>query len=65
MKFRIAKKIMDGRSTLWAKWKAKRPMYYDKERDMWCQPSLHDIGQLHKAMHVYLHHYARGKKKFE
>lgn len=62
MKFRTAKKIMQGRSSLWRKWEAARPRYFDEELQLWCSPSYHDIPQVHKAASVYLHHCRRDKK---
>ena len=65
MKLRQAKKIMgwckgggdyytirrhkDHRESCWRKCERLRPMYYDRERGVWVQPSCHDIDIIRRA----------------
>lgn len=67
MKFRIAKKIMHGNSSVHKKYRKRRPPY--KEYLPACKelvtvyPSLHDIDIIRRAFRVFLHHYKRHKRK--
>lgn len=62
MKFRLAKKIIHGNSSIHKKYRKRRPPYTDKNgHRVW--PSLHDIDIIRRAMRVFLHHYKRHKRK--
>lgn len=62
MKFRQAKKIVHGNSSVHKKYRKRRPPYTDEDgHRVW--PSLHDIDIIHRAMRVFLHHYKKHKKK--
>ena len=65
MRLRQAKKIMgwskgdgdyisihrskDHRDSFWRWCKKLRPVYYDEKRDVWVQPSCHDIDIIRRA----------------
>ena len=65
MRLRQAKKIMgwckgdgdyytinrhkDHRESFWRKCYKLRPCYYDENRNVWVQPSFHDIDIIHRA----------------
>ena len=62
MKFRQAKKIVYGNSSVHKKYRKRRPPYINEEgKSVW--PSLHDIDIIRRAMHTFLHHYKRHKRK--
>lgn len=62
MKFRQAKKIIHGNSSIHDKYRKRRPPYINEEgKRVW--PSLHDIDIIRMAMRVFLHHYKRHKRK--
>jgi hypothetical protein len=62
MKFRQAKKIIHGNSSIHDKYRKRRPPYINEEgKRVW--PSLHDIDIIRRAMRVFLHHYKRHKRK--
>ena len=62
MKFRQAKKIVRGNSSVHKKYRKRRPPYTDEDgHSVW--PSLHDIDIIRRAMRVFLHHYKRHKRK--
>ena len=62
MKFRQAKKIIEGKSNLVKRFRKLRPPYTnERSRTVW--PSWHDIGIVRRAMRVYLRHVKRNKKK--
>ena len=78
MRLRQAKKIMglckgygdyytinrhkDHRDSFCRKCERLRPMYYDRERDVWVQPSFHDIDIIRRA-HTRLFRWVRKGKK--
>lgn len=62
MKFRQAKKIVHGNSSVHKKYRKRRPPYID-ENGRTVYPSLHDIDIIRRAMRVFLHHYTRHKRK--
>lgn len=78
MRLRQAKKIMgwckgdgdyytinrhkDHRNSFWRRCERLRPMYYDTEREMWAQPSFHDIDIIRRA-HTKLFQWIRKGKK--
>jgi hypothetical protein len=62
MKFRQAKKIVHGNSSIHKKWRKRRPPYTD-EKGYRVWPSLHDIDIIRRAMRVFLHHYKRHLKR--
>ena len=61
MRLRQAKKIMgwckgegnsrskDHLKSFWRRCERLRPMYYDRERGVWVQPSCHDIDIIRRA----------------
>lgn len=64
MKFRQAKKIMHGHSSIHQKIRKLRPPYIDETgKRVW--PSLHDIDIIARARKVYLHHLKRKKKAWQ
>ena len=78
MRLRQAKKIMgwckgdgdyytihrskDHRDNFWRRCMRLRPMYYDMEREVWVQPSCHDIDIIRRA-HTRLFQWIRNGKK--
>lgn len=73
MKFRIAKKIMTGHSSVFNKYRKRRPPVYEEWDDpdaddgfvhgsKWVYPSLHDVDIIARARSVYLHHIKKRKK---
>ena len=64
MKFRQAKKIMYGHSSIHKKYRKRRPPYLD-ETGKNVYPSLHDIDIIARARKVYLHHLKREKKAWQ
>ena len=78
MRLRQAKKIMewckgdgdyytinrhkDHRKSFWRRCMCLRPMYYDRERGAWVQPSCHDIDIIRRA-HTRLFRWIRKEKK--
>ena len=74
MKFRQAKKIVRGNSSVYKKYRKRRPPVHEEwdkpDADdgfvhcwSWVYPSLHDIYIIRRAMHTFLHHYKRHKRK--
>lgn len=74
MKFRQAKKIVHGNSSVHKKYRKRRPPVYNVVDDPdaedgfvhseeWVYPSLHDIDIIRRAVHTFLHHYKRHKRK--
>lgn len=67
MKFRQAKKIMHGNSSVHEKYRKRRPPYkkFLPERNEWVtvHPSLHDIDIIRRAFKTFIHHYKRHKRK--
>ena len=69
MKFRQAKKIVHGNSSVHKKYRKRRPPHEEVVTNgihsvsamVW--PSLHDIDIIRRAMRVFLHHYKKHKKK--
>lgn len=65
MKFRQAKKIVHGNSSVYDKYRKRRPPVTEFrdgiEETYW--PSLHDVDIISRAMRVFLHHYKRHKRK--
>lgn len=65
MKFRQAKKIIHGNSSVHKKYRKRRPPVTEFsdgiETTYW--PSLHDIDIIRRAMRTFLHHYKKHKKK--
>ena len=80
MRLRQAKKIMgwckgdggyyiinrhkDHRKSFWRKYERLRPMYFDRERGVWVQPSFHDIDIIRRA-HTRLFRWIRKGKKLK
>ena len=80
MRLRQAKKIMgwckgdgdyytirrhkDHRKSFWRRCERLRPMYFDRERGVWVQPSCHDIDIIRRA-HTRLFRWIRKGKKFK
>ena len=80
MRLRQAKKIMvwckgngdyytinrhkDHRDSFFRKCERLRPMYYDRERDVWVHPSFHDIDIIRRA-HTRLFRWIRKGKKLK
>ena len=76
MRLRQAKKIMgwcngegnyrskDHRDIFWRRCERLRPMYYDREREVWVQPSCHDIDIIRRA-HTRLFRWIRKGKKLK
>lgn len=78
MRLRQAKKIMgwskgdgdyytihrrkDHRKSFWRRCERLRPMYFDRERGVWVQPSCHDIDIIRRA-HTRLFRWIRKGKK--
>lgn len=61
MKFRQAKKIIEGSSNLVKRFKELRPSYIN-ERGYTVYPSWHDIDIVRRARRVYSRHVKRNKK---
>lgn len=61
MKFRQAKKIIEGNSNLVKRFRELRPPYINERGNMVC-PSWHDIDIVRRAMKVYRRHIRRHKK---
>lgn len=61
MKFRQAKKIIEGSSNLVKRFKELRPKFTN-ERGRTVYPSWHDIDIVRRAKRVYLRHVKRNKK---
>lgn len=61
MKFRQAKKIIEGSSNLVKRFEKLRPSYINERGHTVC-PSWHDIDIVRRAMKVYLRHVKRNKK---
>ena len=62
MKFRQAKKIIHGNSSVHKKYRKRRPPYSNEEgNSVW--PSLHDIDIIRRAMRAFTHHYKKHKRK--
>ena len=76
MRLRQAKKIMgwckgednshskDRLKSFWRRCERLRPMYYDRERGVWVQPSCHDIDIIRRA-HTRLFRWIREGKKLK
>lgn len=74
MRLRQAKKIMgwckgegswhskDRLKNFWRRCERLRPMYYDRERGVWVQPSFHDIDIIRRAHTRVFRWIRRGKK---
>lgn len=62
MKFRIAKKIMWGRSSYKKRCRELRPMYFDVKKNTYCLPSWHNIDKISRARTVYMKHIKKNKK---
>ena len=78
MKLRQAKKIMgwckgdgdyytinrhkDHRESFWRRCERLRPMYFDRERGSWVQPSCHDIDIIRRA-NTRMRRWFKNKKK--
>lgn len=63
MKFRTAKKIALGRSSLFKKYRKLRPPYINEAGNT-VYPSLHNFSIICKAMRVFLKHIKRNKKRW-
>jgi hypothetical protein len=63
MKFRQAKKIIEGRSNLVKRFRELRPPYINERGHTVC-PSWHDIDIIQRARTVFGKHYRRHKKYF-
>lgn len=61
MKFRQAKKIIEGSSNLVKRFEELRPSY-ERENGIIVYPSWHDIDIVRRARRVYLRHVKRNKK---
>lgn len=61
MKFRQAKKIIEGNSNLVKRFRKLRPPYIN-ERGKMVFPSYHNIDIIRRAMKVYKRHMKRHKK---
>ena len=62
MKFRQAKKIIRGNSSVHKKYRKRRPPYINEEgNSVW--PSLHDIDIFRRAMKAFIHHYKKQKER--
>ncbi len=62
MKFRQAKKIIEGHTPNWReKCRKLRPPYEREDGKVVC-PSWHDIDIIRRAMRVYLRHVRRNNK---
>lgn len=61
MKFRQAKKIIEGSSNLVKRFEKLRPSYINERGHTVC-PSWHDIDIVRRARRVYLRHVKRNKK---
>lgn len=61
MKFRQAKKIIEGNSNLVKRFRELRPPYTN-ERGRTVYPSWHDIDIIRRARRVYSRHVKRNKK---
>lgn len=75
MKFRQAKKIMYGNSSVHKKYRKRRPPYKEEVFDPDAEdgfvhsiatvyPSLHDIDIIARARRVFIHHIKRKKKRW-
>ncbi len=76
MRLRQAKKIMgwckgegnwhskDQLKSFWRRCERLRPMYYDRERGVWVQPSCHDIDIIRRA-HTRVFRWIRKCKKLK
>ena len=76
MRLRQAKKIMgwckgegnshskDRLNSFWKICKRLRPMYYDRERGVWVQPSCYDIDIIRRA-HTRIFRWIRKGKKLK
>ena len=74
MRLRQAKKIMgwckgegnshskDRLKSFWRRFNRLRPIYYDRERGVWVQPSCHDIDIIRRAYTRLFRWIRKGKK---
>ena len=54
----------DHRNSFWRKCERLRPMYFDREREVWVQPSFHDIDIIRRA-HTRLFRWIRKGDRFK